>query len=338
VPHGAGRVNRRRRLVLAGAAVGSVGWPATARLQPASRLPRVALVASFAPAQGMGPDPVDVCVRAFVHGLRDLGRIDGRTIVIERQSIEGRIDRAPAIMQRLVKSGVDVIVTEGGPAVWAAHRATARIPIIALVDEVLDLGLLDSLARPGHNITGIGEYDTKLHGKRLQVLHEVVPGIRRVAVLTYHQGPNDRGQWRSELDAAARDLKLEVVWIAVDAREELDAAFATVVRERADALYVTATHVNSENARLIADFAVRRKLPSFGFAEDGMLVGYWSDCRETMQRAAVLTSKVLDGANPGELPFEQPTSFDLSINLKTARDIGVTVPQNLLLRAREIYR
>lgn len=327
----------RRRFVQVAAAFATAWCAGPARSQSTARLPRVALVTTFVAGQGSGPDPVDVCVRAFVHGLRDLGRVDGRTVAVERITLEGRVDRAPAIMQDLVRRGVDVIVTEGGPAVWAAHKATPRIPIVALVDEVLDLGIIDSLARPGHNLTGIGEYDTNIHAKRLQVLKEAVPAIARVAVICYHQGPNDRGQWRRDLEAAARDMKVEVVWIAVDAREEFAAAFTAIVNARADAIYATGTHVNSENARLIADFALRRKLPSFGFAEEGMLLGYESNCVENMTRAAALTGKVLAGANPGELPFEQPTSFDLFVNARTARAIGVTIPKSMLLRAREVY-
>lgn len=331
------RPQSRRRFVLASVAAGALSCAPCAWSQSPGRVPRVALVTSFVAAEGVGPDPADACVRAFVHGLRDLGLVDGRTIAIERFTIEGRVDRVPAIMADLVRRRVDVIVTEGGPAVWAAHRATQRVPIIALVDEVLDLGIIDTLSRPGHNLTGIGEYDTTIHAKRVQVLREAVPGIARIAVICYHQGPNDRGQWRRDLEAAARGMNVAIVWIAVDAREEFEAAFATIVRERADALYATATHVNSENARLIADFALRRRLPSFGFAEEGMLLSYWSDCAETMQRAAALTSKVLGGANPGDLPFEQPKRFDLFINQKTARAIGVTIPKSMLLRAREVY-
>ncbi len=327
----------RRRFIVRAIALGVAVAAVRTEGQPTRRLPRVAFVTSFSEADGKGPDPVDESVRAFVHGLRDLGLVDGRDIVVERHSIQGRIQQVPAVMQDLVRRGVDVIVTEGGPAVWAAHRATDRIAIVGVVDEVLDMGIIDSLARPGHNFTGIGEYDTTIHVKRLQILKEAAPAISRVAVICYHQGPNDRGQWRRDLEAAARDMKVEVVWIAVDAREEFAAAFTAIVNARADAIYATGTHVNSENARLIADFARGRKLPSFGFAEEGMLLGYESNCVENMTRAAALTGKVLAGANPGELPFEQPTSFDLFVNARTARAIGVTIPKSMLLRAREVY-
>jgi putative ABC transport system substrate-binding protein len=301
------------------------------------RLPRVALIGDFSPvAVGLGPDPADAYVRAFVHGLRDLGLVDGRDVIIERRTTEGRVDRAPALMQEAIKLGVDVIVTSGGPAVWAAHRATDHIAIVGLVDDVLDMGILDSLARPGHNVTGIGECDPALHGKRLQMMREVAPSISHIAVICYSQGPNDRGQWRRDLHAAGRTMGLQTLWLEVNTIEQFDAAFAKIVRERVDAIYATATHVNDVNAGLIADFALKRRLPSFGFAENGMLFSYWADYKEVNRRAAVIVKKILDGAKPGELPFEQPTRFELVINLKTARAIGVSIPQSLLLRATQV--
>lgn len=304
--------------------------------QKSKRIPRVAFVANFSVSEGMGPNPVDLYVRAFVHGLRDLGLVDGRNIVLERRSTEGRIDRLPMLMQEMVGLGVDVIVTVGGPAVWAAHRATDRIAIVGLVDEILDMGLIDSLARPGHNLTGIGESDVVLHGKRLQLLREAAPSISRVAVITYHQGPNDRGDWRRKLDAAARAQKLEVSWHGVDAPEEFEAAFATIVRTRANAIYATATHVNDANAKLIADFALKQRLPSFGFPDEGMLLSYGSDGRESLRRAAVFVKKILEGAKPGDLPFEQPTKFELVINLRTAKELGLTIPLSMRSRAHEL--
>lgn len=328
----------RRRFIGRGIALGAAVAAVRAAGQSTRRLPRVAFVTSFSEADGRGPDPVDENVRAFVHGLRDLGLVDGRDIVVERHSIQGRIDRVAAVMQELVKRGVDVIVTEGGPAVWAAHRATDRIAIVGVVDEVLDMGIIDSLARPGHNFTGIGEYDTSIHAKRLQILKEAAPAISRVAVICYHQGPNDRGRWRGDLEAGARGLALEVLWVGVDTPEEYPAAFAMIVRRRADAIYVTSTHVNDRNANLIAGFALKHRLPSCGFAEQGMLLSYWSESREVFGRVAVLVKKILDGAKPGDLPFEQPTKFELIVNLKTARALGVALPRSLLLRATEIIQ
>jgi putative ABC transport system substrate-binding protein len=324
---------QRRRLL--GAAAASLVASTVVRGQ-ARRLPRVAFVSSSASPSAQRPDPAAADVRAFVRGLRDLGLVDGRDVVVERRSTAGRIDGLAALMDELVRSGVDVIVTVGGPATWAAHRATRRIPIVALVDEVLDTGLVDSLARPGHNVTGIGESDVAIHGKRLQLLKLAVPTTSRVAVITYTQGPNDRGEWRRQLDAAAAAQKLAIVWLAVDAPEQFDAAFAAIVRAGADAIYATATYVNDVHARRIADFALERRLPSIGFAKDGMLLSYESDETETLARAAAFVKKILDGAPPGELPFEQPTKFDLTVNLKTAKALGIAVPRAMRSSAQSL--
>jgi putative ABC transport system substrate-binding protein len=323
----------RRSFLVSAATAATLAW-GPARSRPAGRIARIALVSNFKPGDDRGAEPRDAFLRAFLHGLRDLGLVDGANIVVERRSTGGRIDRLPGLMRELVALDVDVIVASGGPAVFAAHLATDRIAIVGLVDEVLDTGLVDSLARPGHNLTGIGESDVTLHGKRLQLLKEVAPATTRVAVLTYKQGPNDRGDWRRQLDKAAAAQRLEVAWIEVDAAEQLDAAFAAIVRARADALYATGTHVNDMHAARIAAFALNARLPSIGFAEQGMLLSYESSDNESAERAAVLVKKILDGARPGELPFEQPTTFDLTINLKTAKALGLAIPRSMRSSAR----
>lgn len=325
-----------RRLFIGGVATAAIQAWTRAAGQHVRRIPRIAFVANFRVAEGVGPNPADPYVRAFVHALRDLGLVDGRNIIVERRSTGGRIDRLPVLMQDVVGLGVDVIVTVGGPAVWAAHRATDRIAIVGLVDEVLDLGIIDSLGRPGHNLTGIGESDVALHGKRLQLLKEAAPTISQVAVITYNQGPNDRGDWRRQLESAARALRLEVLWLGVDGPEAFEAAFATIVRTRADAIYATATHVNDANAKLIADFAIKHRLPSFGFPEEGMLLSYDSNEEESLRRAAVFVKKILEGAKPGELPFEQPTKFELVINLGTAKALGLAIPRSMRSRANRL--
>jgi putative ABC transport system substrate-binding protein len=301
-----------------------------------ARVPRIALVGNFSVAKNSGPNPSDPVVRAFVDGLRDVSLVDGRNVIVIRRSDGGDVDRAPAIMQELVKEKVDVIVTSGGPSVWAALRATDRIPIVGMVDDILDMGVLDSLARPGHNFTGIGETDPLLHGKRLQMMKEAAPSISRVAVLCYRERPNDRGGWRRELDAAGKAMNIEVLWIAVDAQEDLEPALASVIARQANALHVTATNVNDINSRAIARFALAHRLPSFGFPEEGMLLGYWSDLEAVAKRAAAYVKKILDGAKPGDLPFEQPAKFDLVINQSTAKALGLVIPRAMLLRANHV--
>ncbi|MCC6193847.1 MAG: ABC transporter substrate-binding protein [Burkholderiales bacterium] len=327
----------RRRVLIAGAALGMALSPARAVAQQARRIPRVALVVDFAAGAGAGPDPADPEVRAFVHGLRDLGLVDGRNVVVDRISLDGVVDRAPAVMNEVVKQGVDVIVTVGGPPVWAAHRATATIPIVAIVDDILDMGVIDSAARPGRNLTGIGEVDPRLHAKRVQMLKEAAPAVSRIAVLANREGPNDRGgEWRRQLGAGGRAIGAEVFWLAVDAPAEIEGAFAAIRKGRANAIYVTATYVNALHSKRIAEFALEHRLPSFGFPEDGMLLGYWADENAAFRRAATLVKKILDGAKPGDLPFEQPTRFELVINVRTAKALGLAIPRQMLLRADQL--
>ena len=279
-------------------------------------------------------DPIDPSGRAFVHGLRDQGLVDGKNITVERRSTLGRLNQLPAVMAEVVRLGVDVMVTVGAPAVWAATRATDRIPIVGLVDDVLDMGILDSLAKPGRNLTGFGENDAALHGKRLQMLKEVAPATSRIAVLSYRQAAHDRGGWRRDLEAAAQTLKLQTLWLDVDSADDLDKAFDQLARLSGTAIYATTTYVNEQNAARIAAFALKQGMPSFGFPEYGMLVGYWADYIELYRRSAGYVKKILEGARPGDLPFEQATKFDLVINAKTAKALGLTVPRTLLLNAQ----
>ena len=253
-------------------------------------------------------------------------RQDRPYVIIERRSAEGRPDRFPALMQQVVELDVDVIVTFGRPGVTADLRATQRIPIVGIVDNVLDAGLADSLARPGRNLTGVSENYPELEGKRLQLLKEAAPSISRVAVIGYRSLPVTTPQSRVELEAAARGMRIDVVWFGVDAPEELEAAYAAILRERADAVYALGTHVNFVSAKRIADFTLKQRLPSFGFPREGMLMTYEADLEETLRRVAALVKKILDGAKPADLPFEQPTKFDLIINLKTAKALGLTIP------------
>ena len=285
-----------------------------------------------------GPDPAHPFVRAFVHSLRDLGLIEGRDIVIVRRSAEGRgLPSMATLMQEVIGLDVDVIVTTG-PGVKAAKDATGRIAIVGLVDDPLDSGLIDSLARPGHNVTGLGESSPVIYGKQLQLLKEVAPTISRVAVIGWHHMARERRTSRAEADAAARALGLDLLWLGVDQREDFEAAFIAIVRARSDALIALGTHVNFGHRQLIADFALKQRLPSIGFPDAGMLMSYESDNTETFRRAAVYVKKILDGAKPGDLPFEQPMKYSLIINLKTAKALGLMIPQSLLLRADEVIQ
>jgi putative tryptophan/tyrosine transport system substrate-binding protein len=330
---------KTRRSLLRGLAVCVALTAARARGQRTERIPRIALVFGAAPlAEMVGPEPIDASVRAFVHSLRDLGLIDGRNVVLERRSAEGHgPERMAALMQEMVALGVDVIVTTGA-GVSAAQRATDRIAIVGIVDTILDTGLVHSLARPDRNVTGIGVSSAEGYGKELQLLKEAAPAVSRVAVIANRPLPGLRETWRLEIDAAARKLRVDVLWLTVDVAADFEAAFATMARERADALDVISNYINYAHRRRIAEFALKQRLPSIGFPEDGMLLDYSAEPEEVMRRVAAQVKKILDGTRPGDLPFEQPTRFVLTINLKTANALGLTIPQSLLLRADKVIR
>ena len=272
----------------------------------------------------------DLYFRQFVDALRDQGLVDGRNIIIERRSGKDQPELA-AVMKELVALDVDVIVTFG-PAVRVALRATDRIPIVAFGDNILDADVIASLARPGGNMTGFGGNFPGLPGKELQILKEAIPTISRVAVF----GPAGR----RELDAAGSSMKLDMRWLTVDAPAEFESAFATMVRERADAVFVTNTAFNYLHLRRIADLALMHRMPSFfqarEFVEFGGLLSYGLSAAESNRNLAAYVRKILDGAKPADLPWSQPTKLELVINLKTAKALGLTIPKELLLRADEV--
>jgi putative ABC transport system substrate-binding protein len=285
-----------------------------------------------------GADPSHPLAREFVHALRDAGLVEGRNIIIERRSAEGQgLQRILELMQEVVSLNVDVIVTTG-PGVRAAKDATDRIPIVGVVDNPLDSELIDSLARPGHNITGFGASSPAIYGKELQLLKEAAPTISRVAMIGWRRSAEPRRSSRVEAEIAARELRLSLLWLGVDKPEQFEAAFAAITRERADALIAQGTHVNYAHRQRIADFALKRRMPSLGFADAGMLMDYGADDVEGLRRAAVFVRKILDGAKPADLPFEQPTKYLLAINLRTAKALGITIPQSLLARADEVIQ
>ena len=307
--------------------------------QKPNRLPRVALVFGGAPLSEMsGDDPANAYARAFLHGLRDVGLVDRHNIIIVRRSAEGQLERLPALMQEVIGLGADIIVTVGSPGVRAAQSATDRIPIVGLVANVVDAGLLDSLARPGRNLTGFGTDNPGLYGKQLQLLKEAAPAIKRVAIIGYRASPGPHAASRDATEAAARALNLELLWLGVDALEDFEPAFATVIREHVDAIQALGTIINLKHAPRIADFALKQRLPSMGFAEAGMLMDYDADIEDGFPRAAVYVKKILDGAKPADLPFEQPNKYSLVINLKTAKALGLTIPPSMLLRADQVIQ
>jgi putative ABC transport system substrate-binding protein len=283
-----------------------------------------------------GPDPAISFVRAFVHGLRDYGWIDGRTVIIERRSAEGAPERAAAIFAELIERGVDVIMVGGER--WlqdAARAATRTIPIVASFrDDPVAAGVIASLARPGGNLTGV-TFTTgpEFYGKRLQLLHELVPAATRIAVLA----PRDQLQQLRDIQVPAG---LTVLPVETDVPDQLETAFATIVRERAEGLMPDGAGVAFFNTQRLLRFAAENRLPAIYTNRDvavaGGLMSYGGSSEAYWRQMARLVARFLDGAALGSVPVEQPTKFELVINLKTARSLGIAVPEALVVRADEM--
>lgn len=300
----------------------------------AAALPRVAFVHNNASISEVADHRN---YKAFARGMRERGFEEGRNIVVVRLSAEGRYDRFPQLMEELVATSVDVIVAIG-PGVGAARRATRTIPIVAVgTDGLVESGAVASLGRPGGNVTGLtGETGgVELATKRLQLLHEAAPRASRVAFLGYGL-PADASQG-SSLESAGRALGQTIVWAHCRAPQDLKTAFATIEKERADALYVEGVPVSYLHLRDIVDLAARLKLPAMyemrEGPEQGGLMSYGSDLADLYNRAAIFVDRILKGAKPGDLPVEQPTRFELVLNRGTAKTLGINIPQTLLQRA-----
>ena len=330
-----------RRTFIGSAAAFALTLPGRATAQPARKMPRVALVFGTAPVTEMaGPDPTSPLARAFVHGMRDLGWVDGRNIVLERRSAEGRLERLPDVMRELVALGVDVIAT-AGPGVVPALAATDRIPIVTL-NSASAQAIGGSLARPQRNLTGLlSEEGPSIDAKRLQLLKECVPKASRIAYMRSRAGPG-APPWSPDFEVAARSLGLTLARVNVDRAEEISEVFAAMDRDRTDALYVSNSHTTYTYHGLIAALALKHRLPTVYELREpvdtGGLMSYGPNRAAQLRRAAAFVDKILKGAKPGDLPFEQPTKFELVVNLKTAKAIGLSVPQALLLQADELIQ
>jgi ABC-type uncharacterized transport system substrate-binding protein len=278
---------------------------------------------------------------SFRQGLRELGYVEGQTIAIESRWAEGRYDRYPALAGDLVRLKVDVIVTVGGAATQAAKQATRTIPIVmSVVIDPLGGGLVPSLARPGGNVTGLSVM-TETVGKQLEVLKEVVPKLSRVAVLWNPANPGSAPQLR-EAEVAARTLAVRLQTLEARTPKEIEIAFDAITKERAGALVVLADAIFTNQVGQIAGLAMKGHLPSiYGlreYVEAGGLMVYSPNTLELERRSATYVDKILKGAKPADLPIEQPTRFELVINLKTAKALGLTIPQSLLLRADQVIQ
>lgn len=287
----------------------------------------------------VGRSVADSPLAAFRQSLRELGYVEGRNLVLEERWAEARLDRLPVLAAELVGLKPDVIVASGAGAVRAAKRATRQIPIViaGAADPVAE-GLVTSLAHPGANVTGVSALaGRELEGKRLELLQEAVPGLTRVAVILDSTSRLDP----APLQAAARALNITLLLSGeTESREEFRDAFAEMVRDRADAVYAPETPINARQRRLIVELALKHRLPAiYGsreFVEAGGLMAYGPSFAELFRRAAFYVDKILKGAKPGTLPIEQPMKFELILNLKTAKSLGITFPPSVLLRAEEL--
>jgi putative ABC transport system substrate-binding protein len=311
---------------------------AVAQAQQPAKIPRIGYVSGTGDPSNPGP-----YVEAFRQGLRDLGYIEGKNIVIEYRGAEGKPDRIPSLVAELVQLKVDVLVSGNVGVARAAKQATETIPIVMVTNQdPVATGLVDSLARPGGNITGLSTLQRELGGKRLELLKEVVPGISRVGVLRDADGSVSAIGFK-EYEAAARALKLQLQSLEVRRpNPDLEGAFQAAAKGRASALITVTGTLLFRYSKRIADLAIKNRLPSMyeggTWVEAGGLMSYSTNDLEVFRRAATYVDKILKGAKPADLPVEQPTKFELVINLKTAKQIGLTIPPNLLARADKVIK
>jgi ABC-type uncharacterized transport system substrate-binding protein len=285
------------------------------------------------------PEPRD---EGFRQGLRDLGYIEGKNIAVEYRYARGKIEELAGFVAEMVRLNVDVIVATGTPVAQRAKQATSVIPIvIAIGDDPVEMKLVDSLAHPGGNVTGVTTLATELRGKMLELLKEVVPRLTRVAVLWSPVDPRFVLNFK-ESEAEARSLGLQLQSLEVRGPDELESAFRAATKERAEALIMLRAPVINAHLKPIADLAIKSRIPAIYddsfFVEAGGLISYGTDFPHVYRRAAHYVDRILKGTKPANLPVEQPTRFELTVNLKTAKQIGLTILQRVLTRADRVIR
>jgi ABC-type uncharacterized transport system substrate-binding protein len=320
-----------RRAFIGSLAGGLLAAPLAAGAQPAGRLPRIGYLGTRTPS--------DFGLDAFRQGLGELGWVENQNIVIDYRFAEGKFDRLPDLAAELVRLKVDILVTHSTPGAAAGKNATDSIPIVMIaVGDPVGLGLIASLARPGGNVTGLSFSIVGLEmiGKQLELLKETVPKIRRVAILSNATNPTKPVGIR-DVNVAARSLGVQLQLLEARGPNEFDSAFAAMARERVGALLVVADSMFVFHRTRLADLAARSRLPAvYGWREHveaGGLMSYGPSLRDLFRRAATYVDKMLRGTKPADLPVEQPTKFEVVVNLKTAKALGLTIPPSLLQRA-----
>ena len=327
-------MKRRNLLIALGAGLAT---PLVSFAQQQDKIPRIGFLAARSRSTASNPDPY---YDAFVQGMRALGYVDGKNLIIEWRFADGKYERLPGLATESVRLKLEVIVTHGTPSVEALQRATSTIPIVhAAVGNPVVSGFAASLARPGGNITGLSLMSIDVNPKRLDLLKIMMPGLSRTAVLV-NPGNSTLPADLKSVQVAAQQIGVNV--LPVDARtpEQIERGFAAMRRERADAVIVLGDSFFVGQRRQIAELAAQNRLPSmFYYREDvqaGGLMSYGQNLADHYLRAATYVDKVLKGAKPSELPIEQPTKIHLAINRKTAKALGLAIPQELLLRADEV--
>ena len=329
-------MRRREFITMIG---GAAAWPMGAHAQQAGRAHRVALIFPNAPVSDMtGPEPVNRYARAFIHALGDLGYVEGSNLVLERRSAEGKYERFAEIAAELIQSKIDVIVVASNFAIERLKRETSTVPIImAPTIDPVEAGLVTSLARPGGNITGFTlDAGPEIEGRRLQLLKEVAPAASRIAYL------GTKYEWEQvgpDLRTAAQGLGV-AIFHAELIPSSYAAAFPLIARDAGDAILTSRNGAHFVNRRLVADILLARRLPGMftwrDITEAGGLMSYAADYSDVLRRAVGYVDRILKGAKPADLPVQQPTKFELVINLKTAKTLGLSIPEPFLQRADEV--
>ncbi len=328
-----GRSTRRKLLIALGA--GLLAAPLVSLAQQQGKVWRVGFLAA------RHVDSLDSDMfSAFPRGMRELGYVEGKNLMIEWRSAEGKYERLPELAVKLVQLKVDVIVAAGAPAISAAQKATTTIPIVmGTSGDPVGTGFVKSLARPGGNITGLSDISSDLGAKLLDLLRSTVPRLSHVAVLT-NPGNSSHATILMSIQAGARSAGAKILHLAARTSQEIENAFSIMVRENARALIATADPFFNVQTRQIAELAAKHRLPSISgflpYVEAGGLMSYGPDFSDNFRRAAVYVDKIFKGAKPGDLPVEQPIKFELLINRKTAKMLGLTIPQSLLISADKV--
>jgi putative tryptophan/tyrosine transport system substrate-binding protein len=316
-------------------AVTLMAFGVLAEAQQPVKIPRIGLLTWAAPSPPSSPTP-------FEQGLRQLGYVEGQNIAIERRYASGQMDRLPELAVDLVRLPLDVILTQSFPAALAAKQATSTIPIVVMgAGDPVATGLIASFARPGGNITGVSALETELSGKRLELLKEAFPKLARVAVLWNAADLGMTLKFR-QLEQAAQALRVAVQASAVREPKDFDGTFSELIRKRPDALFVITDPLTSLNRKQLVELVTKSRLPAMYenslYVDAGGLMAYGPSPAENLQRALHHVDKILKGAKPADLPVERATKFELVINLKTAKQINLTIPPNVLARADKVIK